>query len=146
MRRAASPPRGETRPQKRICQPQTRSPRSNLSQPPLEAWCAERVHPHFSSVWQLGDSFVFPPLQSVLLPPAGHVLGGHSRFSPAAYGPRAGHLSVQHFTLHHPKQGRRGLSFEVEGVSASRPSRHPISGLSSLHNTLLPLSHFIHEW
>ncbi len=41
----------------------------------LEAWCAERVHPHFSSVWQLGDAFVFPPLQSVLLPPAGHVLG-----------------------------------------------------------------------
>ncbi len=75
MRRAASPPRGETRPQKRICPPQMRSPRSNLSQPPLEAWCAERVHPHFSSVWQLGDAFVFPPLQSVLLPPAGHVLG-----------------------------------------------------------------------
>ncbi len=57
---------------------------------------------------------------------------GHSRFSPAAYGPRAGHLSVQHFTLHQPKQGRRGLSFVVEGVSASRPSRHPISGMSSL--------------
>ncbi len=57
---------------------------------------------------------------------------GHSRFSPAANGPRAGHLSVQHFTLHQPKQGRRGLSFVVEGVSASRPSRHPISGMSSL--------------
>ncbi len=57
---------------------------------------------------------------------------GHSRFSPVAYGPRAGHLSVQHFTLHHPEQGRRGLSFVVEGVSASRPSRHPISGMSSL--------------
>ncbi len=57
---------------------------------------------------------------------------GHNRFSPAAYGPHAGHLSVQHFTLHQPKQGRRGLSFEVEGVSASRPSRHPISGMSSL--------------
>ncbi len=36
---------------------------------------------------------------------------GHSRFSPTAYGPRAGHLSVQHFTFHQPKQGRRGLSF-----------------------------------
>ncbi len=55
----------------------------------------------------------------------------HSRFSPAAYGPRASHLSVQHFTLHQPKQGRRGLFFVVEGVSASRPSRHPISGMSS---------------
>ncbi len=49
----------------------------------------------------------------------------HSRFSPTAYGPRANHLSVQHFTLHHPKQGRRGLSFVVEGVTSSRPSRHP---------------------
>ncbi len=56
---------------------------------------------------------------------------GHSRFSPAAYGPCAGHLSVQHFTLHQPKQGSRGLSFVVEGVTASRPSRHPISGMSS---------------
>ncbi len=56
----------------------------------------------------------------------------HSRFSPAVYGPRAGHPSVQHFSLHHPEQGRRGLSFTVEGAAASRPSRHPISGMSSL--------------
>ncbi len=56
---------------------------------------------------------------------------GHSRFSPAAYGPHVGHLSVQHFTLHESKQGRRGLSFVVEGVTASRPSRHPNSGMSS---------------
>ncbi len=56
---------------------------------------------------------------------------GHSRFSPAAFGPRAGHLSVQHFTLHQPEQGRRGLSFVLEGATAFRPSRHPISGMSS---------------
>ncbi len=31
---------------------------------------------------------------------------GHSRFSPTAYRPRASRLSVQHFTLHQPKQGR----------------------------------------
>ncbi len=48
------------------------------------------------------------------------------------YGTRAGHPSVQHFSLHHPEQGRRGLSFTVEGAAASRPSRHPISGMSSL--------------
>ncbi len=48
---------------------------------------------------------------------------GHSRFSPAAFGPRAGHLSVQHFTLHQPKQGRQGLSFVAEGAAASRPSK-----------------------
>ncbi len=56
----------------------------------------------------------------------------HSCFSPAVYGTRAGHLSAQHFSLHHPEQGRRGLSFTVEGAAASRPSRHPISGMSSL--------------
>ncbi len=56
---------------------------------------------------------------------------GHSRFSPAAYGPHAGHLSVQHFTLHQPEQGRQGLSFVVEGAAAYRPFRHPISGMSS---------------
>ncbi len=56
----------------------------------------------------------------------------HSCFSPAVYGTRAGHPSVQHFSLHHPEQGRQGLSFTVEGAAASRPSRHPISGMSSL--------------
>ncbi len=48
------------------------------------------------------------------------------------YGTRAGHPSAQHFSLRHPEQGRRGLSFTVEGAAASRPSRHPISGMSSL--------------
>ncbi len=56
----------------------------------------------------------------------------HSCFSPAVYGTRAGHPSAQHFSLHHPEQGRRGLSFTVEGAAASRLSRHPISGMSSL--------------
>ncbi len=27
---------------------------------PLEAWRAERVHPHLFSVWQLGDALSFP--------------------------------------------------------------------------------------
>ncbi len=56
----------------------------------------------------------------------------HSCFSPAVYGTRAGHPSAQHFSLRHPEQGRRGLSFTVVGAAASRPSRHPISGMSSL--------------
>ncbi len=42
-----------------------------------------------------------------------------------------GHFSVQCFTLHHPKQGRRGLSFMVEDITSPRPSRHPKSGMSS---------------
>ncbi len=56
---------------------------------------------------------------------------GHSRFSPAAFWPRTGLPSDQHFTLSQPEQGRRGLSFVVEGAAASRPSQHPISGMSS---------------
>ncbi len=131
MRRDVSPLRGEARPRKRFCPPRTRSPHLNLSQPPFEAWCADLVHPHFYSGWQLGDAFIFPPLQLVHSPPASRMLGD-SCFSPAVYRTRAGHPSAQHFSLHHPEQGRRGLSFTVEGAAASRPSRHPISGMSSL--------------
>ncbi len=64
----------------------------------------------------------------------------HNRFSPTAYGPRADHLSVQCFTLLHPKQGRRGLSFVVEGVTSSRPCRHPKSGMSSSARHLYRIS------
>ncbi len=55
----------------------------------------------------------------------------HTQFSPTAYGPRVGHFSVPCFPLHHPKQGRRGLSFVVEDVTSPRHSRHPKSGMSS---------------
>ncbi len=75
MRRVVSPLRGEARPRKRFCPPRTRSPHLNLSQPPFEAWCADPIHPHFHSGWQLGDAFVFPPLQPVHSPPASRMLG-----------------------------------------------------------------------
>ncbi len=52
---------------------------------------------------------------------------GHSRFSPAAFGPCADHLSVQHFTLHQPGQGRQGLSFVAEGAAAHDSVRLHIS-------------------
>ncbi len=52
---------------------------------------------------------------------------GHSRFFTAALGPRAGHLSVQHFTLHQPGQGRQGLSFVAEGAAAHDSVRLHIS-------------------
>ncbi len=48
---------------------------------------------------------------------------GHSRFSPAAFGPRAGHLSSTSHSIK-PGQGRQGLSFVAEGAAASRPSRN----------------------
>ncbi len=75
MRRVVSPLRGEARPQKRFSLPRTLSPHLNLSQPPFEAWCADPIHPPFHSGWQLGDAFVFPPLQPVHSPPASRMLG-----------------------------------------------------------------------
>ncbi len=146
MRRAASPPRGETSPQKRICPPQTRSPHSNLSQPPIEVWCAEWVHPHFSSVWQLGDAFVFPPLQSVLLPPVGHVLGD-----------TVGSLLQRTDPVPATCQSSTSLSINPNKDAEGFPSWWRASLLPGLldtpsqvclplHDTLLPLSYFIHEW
>ncbi len=146
MRRADSPPRGEARPQKHICPPQTRYPRSNLSQPPLEAWCAERVHPHFSSVWQLGDAFVFPPLQSVLLPPAGHVLGDTvgsvlQRTDPVPATCRCStSLSIN------PNKDAGGFPSWWRASLLPGLLDTPSQECLPLHDTLLPLSHFIHEW
>ncbi len=96
------------------------------SQPPLGAWRAGRVHPHLFSVWQLGDALSLP-CYSLSFRRRRAVCVGHSRFSPAAFGPRAGHLSVQHFTLHQPGQGRQGLSFVVEGAAAHDSVRLHIS-------------------
>ncbi len=133
MRRASSPLRDEVRPQKGFCPPRTRSPHSNLSQPPLEAWCAERVYPRFSSVWQLGDAVVSPPLQPVLSPPAGRVLGD-----------TVGSLLQRSDPVPASRQSSTSLSVnpskDAEGSpswwrrllkAASRPSLHPISGMSS---------------
>ncbi len=146
MKRAASPLRGEVRPQKRFCPLRTRSPHSNLSQPPLEAWCAERVHPHFSSVWQLGDASVFPPLQSVLWPPAGRMLGD-----------TAGSLLQCTEPVPATRQSSTSLSINPNKDTEGSPSwwRVPLlPGLLDtpsqvclpLHYTLLPLSHLINEW
>ncbi len=123
-----------------------RSPHSNLSQPPLEAWCAERVHPHFSSVWQLGDASVFPPLQSVLSPPAGRV-----------FGDTVGSLLQRSDPVPATCQSSTSLSINPNKDAEGSPSwwRVPLlPGLLDtpsqvclpLHDTLLPLSHFIHEW
>ncbi len=132
MRRDVLPLRGEARPRKRFCPPRTRSPHLNLSQPLFEAWCADLVHPHFYSGWQLGGRVRLSPFAARPFAAGEPHVWRHSCFSPAVYGTRAGHPSAQHFSLHHPEQGRRGLSFTVEGAAASRPSRHPISGMSSL--------------
>ncbi len=146
MKRAASPLRGKVRPQKRLCPPRTHSPHSNLSQPPIEACCAERVHPHFSSVWHLGDASVFPPLQSVLSPPAGRMLGD-----------TAGSLLQCADPVPATRQSSTSLYIIPNKDAEGSPSwwRVPLlPGLLDtpsqvclpLHDTLLPLSHFFHEW
>ncbi len=70
----------------------------------------------------------------------------HSCFSPAVYGTHAGHPSVQHFSLHHPEQGCRGLSFTVEGAAVPGLLDTLSQVCLPLHDTLLPPSHFLHEW
>ncbi len=146
MRRAVSLLRGEARPRKRFCLPRTRSPHLNLSQPPFEAWCADLVHPHFYSGWQLGDAFVFPPLQLVHSPPASRMLEDTA-------------VSLLQCTEPVPatRQPSTSLSIILNKDGEGSPSwwRVPLlPGLLDtpsqvclhLHDTLIPLSHFLHEW
>ncbi len=146
MRKAISPSRGEARPRKRFCPPRTRSPHLNLSQPPFEAWCADLVHPHFYSGWQLGDASVFPPLQLVHSPPAGRMLGDTA-------------VSLLQCTEPVPaiRQSSTSLSIILNKDAECSPSRWRVPLLPGLldtpsqvclplHDTLLPLSHFLHEW
>ncbi len=62
-----------------------------------------------SSSFFLGLAVGLSPSTVCPFAASGPRVRGHSRLSPTAYAPLAGHLSVQHFTLHQPKQGRRGL-------------------------------------
>ncbi len=146
MRRDVSPLRDEARPRKRFCPPRTRSPHLNLSQPPFEAWCADPVHPHFYSGWQLGDAFVFPPLQLVHSPPANRMLGDTA-------------VSLLQCTEPVPatRQPNTSLSIIPSKDAEGSPSRWRVPLLPGLldtpsqvclplHNTLIPLSHFLHEW
>ncbi len=146
MRRVVSPLRGEARPRKRFCPPRTRSPHLNLSQPPFEAWCADPIHPHFHSGWQLGDAFIFPPLQPVHSPPASRMLGDTA-------------VSLLQCTEPEPatRQPSTSLSAIPSKDAEGSPSRWRVPLLPGLldtqsqvclplHDTLIPLSHFLHEW
>ncbi len=146
MRRVVSPLRGEARPQKRFCPPRTRSPHLNLSQPPFEAWCADPIHPLFHSGWQLGDTFVFPPLQPVHSPPASRMLGDTA-------------VSLLQCTEPVPatRQPSTSLSVIPSKDAEGSPSRWRVPLLPGLldtpsqvclplYDTMIPLSHFLHEW
>ncbi len=144
MRRVVSPLRGEARPRKRFCLPRTRSPHLNLSQPPFEAWCADPIHPHFHSGWQLGDAFVFPPLQPVHSPPASRMLGDTA-------------VSLLQCTEPVPATRSTSLSVIPSKDAEGSPLRWRVPLLPGLldtpsqvclplHDTMIPLSHFLHEW
>ncbi len=146
VRRAFSPLRDETRPQKRICPPQTRSPHSDLSHPPLEVWCTERVHHHFSSVWQFGDALGFPPLQSVLLPPVDHVLGNTIGSLPQRTDPVPAIFQSSASLSIIPNKDARGFPSWWRASLLPGLLDTPSQVCLPQHDTLLPLSHFIHEW
>ncbi len=128
MRRDVSPLRGEARPRKRFC------PLSSLKSvtATLRGLVCRSSSPSFLLGLAVGGHVRLSPFAARPFAAGEPHVRRHSCFSPAVYGTRAGHRSAQHFSLHHPEQGRRGLSFKVEGAAASRPSRHPISGMSSL--------------
>ncbi len=142
MRRVVSPLRGEARPRKRFCPPRTRSPHLNLSQPPFEAWCADPIHPHFHSGWQLG--VVFPPLQPVS-PPASRMLGDTA-------------VSLLQCTEPVPATRQPSTSLSIIRARTPRALLHGggcrcFQAFSTPHlryvfpcTTLIPLSHFLHEW
>ncbi len=115
MRRAASPPRGQTA-KAYLPASNALSSLKSVTTTPRGLVC-RTSSPSFFLGLAVGGPVHLSPCTVRPFAASGPRVGGHSRFSPAAYRPRAGHLSVQHFTLHQPKQGRRGLSF----VSASRP-------------------------
>ncbi len=110
-------------PQKHFCPLQTCSPHSKPSQPPLGAWHAGQVHPHLFSVWQLGDALSFPRYSPSFRRRRAACVGTQS-ILPCSV---RSHLSVQHFTLHQPGQGRQGLSFVAEGAAAHDSVRLHIS-------------------
>ncbi len=75
QRRAVSPLRGEVRPQKRFCPLQSCSPHSKPSPSPPRGLACGMSSSSFILSLAVGGHVVFPPLQSVLSPPAGSVCG-----------------------------------------------------------------------
>ncbi len=122
MRRAVSPLRGEARPRKRFCPPRTDLTLSSLKSvtATLRGLVCRSSSPSFLLGLAVGGRVRLSPFAARPSAASELHVRRHSCFSPAVYGTRAGHPSAQHFSLHHPEQGRRGLSFMVEGAAASR--------------------------
>ncbi len=102
--------------------------------------------PSFSLGWQLGDAFVFPPMQPVHSPLASRMLGDTA-------------VSLLQCTEPVPatRQPSTSLSAIPSKDAEGSPSRWRVPLLPGLletqsqvylplHDTLIPLSHFLHEW
>ncbi len=102
--------------------------------------------PSFSLGWQLGDAFVFPPLQPVHSPPACRMLGD---------------IAVSLLQCTEPMPATRQPSTSLSAIPSKDaegfPSRWRVPLLPGLldtpsqvclplHDTMIPLSHFLHEW
>ncbi len=102
--------------------------------------------PSFHSGWQLGDAFVFPPLQPVHSPPASRILGD---------------IAVSLLQCTEPVPATRQPSTSLSAIPSKDaegfPSRWRVPLLPGLldtpsqvclplHDTMIPLSHFLHEW
>ncbi len=148
MRRASSDTSGgRARLFKRFCPPPTRSPHSGLSHPPPGVWCAERVHQHQPiSVWHSGDASGFLPLPPVPSPPAARMIGD----TPGSILQRTGPTPA---TFQSSALLSIILNKDVNGFTSWwRTSLSPdlldtpTQVCLPHHKTLLPLSHFFHEW
>ncbi len=142
MRRAVSPLRGEVRPLKRFCPPRTRSPHKSVTAT-LRGLVCRSSSPSFLLGLAVGDAS-FPHLQPVRSPPAGGLLGDTALLQCTEPKPAT-------------RQSSTSLAIILNKDAEGSPSRwreplHP--GLLDtppqvclpLHDTLLPLSHFFHEW
>ncbi len=96
---------------------------------------------------RLGDASVFSPSTVRPFADSGPRVRGHSRFSPTAYGPQCWPSFSP--ALHSPStQTRTPRAFLLWWRASLLPGLldTPTQVCLPLHDTLLPLSHFIHEW
>ncbi len=93
--------------------------------PTPQGLVCRKVQHNFSSVWQLGDALGLPPLPSVLLPPADHVLGDtigsllqRTDTVPAIF------QSSASLSIIPKKDGTRGMDRRVPYLAHKLPGTH----------------------
>ncbi len=150
MRRVLSETsRGRARPFKCFCPPLTHSPHSNLSRPPSRFRRAANGHLQSLSVWQSGDASCFLPLLPVPSSPVARVIGDTFGSLPQPTGPvPATFLSSTSVPV-----DSLILNEDAKGFPSWWTTSPPQDLLDTPtqvclldYNTLLPLSHFFHEW